>query len=261
MNRTARLLVTALAFAPLMSFAQDAATLRWGIDPTYPPFESKQPDGSLAGFDIDLRNAICAQLRAKCVWVEQGFDGIIPALRARKFDVIMSAMTATDERLKQIDFTGKLYASPAALVAPAGSKLLPSAASLAGKRVGIDQGTTQEAYAKAEWAPKGVTIVSYQNQDQVYQDLVNGRLDAAFQDKTQAGYSFLRTPRGKGFAFAGPDVTDVRITGYGVAMGLRKGDAELKQRLDAAIVAIRANGTYQKIAAKYFDFDIYGAKP
>ncbi|RQR45073.1 MULTISPECIES: ABC transporter substrate-binding protein [unclassified Burkholderia] len=260
MNRTARLLASALAFAPLVSFAQDTATIRWGIDPTYPPFEAKQPDGSLAGFDIDLRNAICEQLRAKCVWVEQGFDGMIPALRARKFDVIMSAMTATDERLKQIDFSNKLYASPGALVAPAGSKLLPTAASLAGKRVGIDQGTTQEAYAKAEWATKGVTIVSYQNQDQVYQDLVNGRLDATFQDKTQAGYSFLKTPRGKGYAFAGPDVTDVRITGYGVAMGVRKGDAEMKKRLNDAIVAIRANGTYQKIAAKYFDFDIYGAK-
>lgn len=260
MNRIAKLLVTVLALAPLPSFAGEAATIRWGIDPTYPPFDSKRPDGSLAGFDIDLRNAICEQLRVKCTWVEQGFDGMIPALRAKKFDVIMSAMTATDERLKQIDFSNKLYASPAALVAPLGSKLLPSAASLAGKRIGIDQGTTQEAFAKAEWAPKGVTIVPYQNQDQVYQDLVNGRLDAAFQDKTQAGYSFLKTERGKRFAFAGPDVTDVRITGHGVAMGLRKDDAALKQRLNQAIADIRANGTYQKIAAKYFDFDIYGAK-
>jgi lysine-arginine-ornithine-binding protein len=260
MKRTAKLFVTVLAFAPLVSFAQDTSTIRWGIDPTYPPFEAKQPDGSLSGFDIELRNAICEQLHAKCVWVEQGFDGMIPALRAKKFDVIMSAMTATDERLKQIDFSNKLYASPGALVAPLGSKLLPSAASLAGKRIGIDQGTTQEAYAKAEWAPKGVTIVSYQNQDQVYQDLVNGLLDGAFQDQTQAGYSFLRTERGKRFAFAGPDVTDVRITGYGVAMGLRKGDAEMKNRLNKAIADIRANGTYQKIADKYFDFDIYGAK-
>ena len=94
----------------------------------------------------------------------------------------------------------------------------------------------------------------------MYQDLVNGRLDATFQDKTQAGYSFLKTPRGKGYAFAGPDVTDVRITGYGVAMGVRKGDADMKKRLNDAIAAIRANGTYQKIATKYFDFDIYGAK-
>ena len=78
MNRTAKFLVTALAFAPLASFAWDTSTIRWGIDPTYPPFEAKQPDGSLAGFDIDLRNAICEQLHAKCVWVEQGFDGMIP---------------------------------------------------------------------------------------------------------------------------------------------------------------------------------------
>ncbi|MDR3098172.1 MAG: ABC transporter substrate-binding protein [Paraburkholderia sp.] len=261
MNRIVKFLAVSLAAAPLVSFAQDPSTIRWGIDPTYPPFEAKQPDGSLAGFDIDLRNAICAQLHAKCVWVEQGFDGMIPALQAKKFDVIMSAMTATDDRLKQIDFSNKLYSSPGALVAPRGSTLQPTVASLVGKRVGIDQGTTQETYAKAEWAPKGVTIVTYQNQDQVYDDLVNGRLDATFQDKTQAGYAFLNTPRGKNFAFAGGDVSDARIIGHGVAMGLRKSDADLKQRLNGAIEAIRANGTYQKIAARYFDFDIYGAKP
>lgn len=254
-------LFVALAFVPPACMAQDQSTIRWGIDPTYPPFEQKVADGSLAGFDVDLRNAICEDMHAKCLWVEQGFDGMIPALQAKKFDVIMSAMTATDERMKQIDFTNKLYASPGALVAPTGSKLLPTVASLAGKRVGIDQGTTQETYAKAEWAPKGVTIVSYQNQDQVYDDLVNGRLDAAFQDKTQAGYAFLKTPRGKGFAFAGGDVTDPRITGHGVAMGLRKSDKELEARLNKAIADIRANGTYQKIASRYFDFDIYGTKP
>ena len=194
------------------------------------------------------------------MWVEQGFDGMIPALRARKFDVIMSAMTATDERLKQIDFSNKLYASPGALVAPVGSTLLPTAASLAGKRVGIDRGTTQEAYAKAEWATKGVTIVSYQNQGMGVSGSRQRPPRRDLQDKTQAGYSFLKTPRGRGYAFAGPDVTDVRITGYGVAMGVRKGDEAMKKRLNDAIVAIRANGTYQKIAAKYFDFDIYGAK-
>ena len=132
----------------------DTSTIRWGIDPTYPPFEAKQPDGSLAGFDIDLRNAICEQLHAKCVWVEQGFDGMIPALRARKFDVIMSAMTATDERLKQIDFSNKLYASPGALVAPVGSTLLPTAASLAGKRVGIDQARRRRRTRRPNGRPR-----------------------------------------------------------------------------------------------------------
>ncbi|MCM3011966.1 transporter substrate-binding domain-containing protein, partial [Bacillus subtilis] len=109
MNRTAKLLVTALAFAPLASFAQDTSTIRWGIDPTYPPFEAKQPDGSLAGFDIDLRNAICEQLHAKCVWVEQGFDGMIPALKARKFDGVLSSMSMTPARQEQIAFSAKLF--------------------------------------------------------------------------------------------------------------------------------------------------------
>uniref|UniRef100_UPI0011151DEC transporter substrate-binding domain-containing protein n=1 Tax=Serratia marcescens TaxID=615 RepID=UPI0011151DEC len=103
-----------------------------------------------------------------------------------------------------------------------------------------------------------VTIVSYQNQDQVYQDLVNGRLDATFQDKTQAGYSFLKTPRGANFDFAGKDIDDPKTLGNGAGIGLRKDDADLKAKIDGAIAGMRKDGTYDKIAKKYFDFDVYG---
>src|ERR1700741_707852 len=75
--------------------AKDWKVIRFGVDPSYPPFESKAPDGSLAGFDIDLGNAICAKLKAKCVWVELDFDGMIPALQARKIDAILSDMSVT----------------------------------------------------------------------------------------------------------------------------------------------------------------------
>jgi lysine-arginine-ornithine-binding protein len=242
---------------PAMAHAQDPQTIRFGVDPGYPPFESKAADGSLVGFDIDLGNAICKQLNQKCVWVEQSFDSMIPALKARKFDAILSAMSATETRRQQIDFTNRLYNGPSALIARSGTKLQPTAQALQGQRVGVVQGSTQESFARAEWATKGVTLVAYQTQDQIYQDLVTGRLDAAFQSSVQADYGFLKTPRGKGFALVGAPVTDSRVSGD-VAIGLRKGDSALEQRLNQAIDAMRKNGSYQQVASKYFNFDIYG---
>ncbi|CAD6547394.1 ABC transporter substrate-binding protein [Paraburkholderia metrosideri] len=246
-----------LAMLPFTAHAQDTQTLRFGVDPSYPPFESKAPDGSYVGFDIDLGNALCAQLHKKCVWVEQNFDGMIPALKARKFDAILSAMSATPTRRQQIDFSHRLYLSSSALIAAEGSSLQPTAQALQGKRVGVVQGSTQESYANAEWAPKNVTVVSYQTQDQIYQDLVTHRIDAAFQAAVQADFGFVKTPRGAGFALVGKPVSDGRVAGD-VAIGLRKGDAALETEINQSIVAIRHDGVYQKVAARYFNFDIYG---
>ena len=247
-----------LAMLPVAAAAQEPQVIRFGVDPSYPPMEAKAPDGTLKGFDIDLGNAICATLHEKCVWVEQSFDGMIPALKARKFDAILSAMSATEARRQQIDFTNRIYNGPSALIARAGSKLRPTAQDLQGKHIGVVQGSTQEAYARAEWAPHGVAVVAYQTQDQIYEDLATGRLDAAFQAAVQADYGFLRTPRGKGYALAGDLVKDPRLAGNGVAIGIRKGDGALEARINGAIDTIRKNGTYQQIASRYFQFDIYG---
>lgn len=241
--------------------AQSGKVIRFGVDASYPPFESVAPNGQLVGFDIDIGKAICAQLHAKCVWVRNDFDGIIPALKARKFDGILSSMTRTPAREKQIAFSSKIYQDPSRMVARKGSGLLPTAESLKGKSVGVESGTIQEAYAKTYWQPKGVNVVPYQNQDQVYSDLISGRLDAAFQDAVQAQVGFLATPKGKGFAFAGGVVSNdpKDILGNGTAIGLRKGDTKLRQEIDQAIAAIIKDGTYKKIASKYFDFNIYGS--
>lgn len=235
-------------------------TLRLGVDPTYPPLEYKTPDGQLTGFGIDIAEALCAQLHAKCVWVENSWDGMIPALLARKFDAIASSMTITPKRQEQIAFTHKISNAPARLVTRRGSGLLPSAESLKGKRVGVEQGSAQEAYAKANWASKGVEVVTYQNQDLVYADLLVGRLDASLQASVQAAFGFLNQPQGKDFEFAGAALDDPQYFGVGDGLGLRKQDQELRDDLNKALAEILANGTYAKINRKYFDFDLYGAQ-
>ncbi|HZZ11758.1 MAG TPA: ABC transporter substrate-binding protein [Paraburkholderia sp.] len=239
-------------------YAKDVSTLRFGVDASYPPFESKAADGKLVGFDIDLGNEICHRLNAHCVWVENAFDGMIPALKGRKFDGVLSTMSMTPARQAQIAFSSKVFRIPTRLVAKKGSTIVPTPEALKGRRIGVEQGSIQETYAKTYWEPAGAVVVPYQDQDLVYSDLISGRIDASLQNAVQADVGFLRTARGKDFAFAGNPLYDAKTLGSGTAIGLRKEDVDLKAKIDKAIADIRADGTYDRIAKKYFDFDVYG---
>lgn len=252
-----------LSLAALSAFSAQAKTLselKFGVDPTYAPFESKAPDGKLVGFEIDLGNEICRRLHTKCVWVETAFDGIIPALQGRKFDAILSAMSVTPKREAQVAFSTMLFNTPSSLLGPRGSTLEPTVASLKGKNVGVAQGSTQEAYAKAYWAPAGVNVISYANQELVYTDLRSGRLDATLTDMISGSNGFLKTPQGQGYAFLGAPVNDPKTLGVGAAIGLRKSDTELRAMIDQAIGEMIKDGTYQKIERRYFDFDVLAGR-
>lgn len=238
--------------------AKDITEIRWGTDPSNAPFEFKNSDGKLVGFDIDLGEAICADLKAKCIWVENDFDGMIPALKAKKFDAINSSMSATEKRLKEIDFSNRVTRVPGRLVAKASSNLKPTLESLKGKRIGVQQGSTHETYAKEKWAAAGVEVVSYAKNDMVYADLQAGRIDAGFMDSIEASRGFLKKPIGQGFSFAGPAVQDEKIFGKGTGFGLRKEDVDLKNALNKALADLKANGTFKKIMAKHFELDVSG---
>ena len=210
-----------LCMAAGTALAKDYKELRFGVDPSYAPFESKAADGSLVGFDIDLGNAICAELKAKCTWVESDFDGTIPGLKANKFDGVISSMTVTPAREKVIDFSDELFSGPTALVFKKGTGLDTTPESLKGKKVGYEQGTIQEAYAKAVLDKAGVTTQAYANQDQVYADLISGRLDASIQDMLQAELGFLKTPQGAEYEVSKP--VDSELLPAKTAIGIKKG--------------------------------------
>ncbi|WP_321902537.1 ABC transporter substrate-binding protein [Paraburkholderia tropica] len=253
------LLALACAFAALPSLPAfaDSGSLRFGVEAQYPPFESKDANGRLQGFDIDIGNAVCARAQLHCAWVETSFDGLIPALQGRKFDAINSAMNATAQRREAIDFTTVIYRVPSRLIARTDSGLVATAASLKGKRVGVLQASIQETYAKTHWEPAGVNVVPYQDQNQIYADLVSGRLDGTLLLAPAGQKGFLSQPDGKGFAFVGEPVRDDKILGNGVAFGIRKGDAALRERLNTAIAKLEADGTVNTLARKYFgDIDI-----
>lgn len=248
------LLIAALTFSS-SAFATGNDTLRLGIDPSYPPMDAKAPDGRVKGFDVDLGNEICRRIHAQCQWVELEFSGMIPALQARKIDAIMSSMAITEKREQQILFSSKLFQFKSRLVARQGSGLSDAPATLAGKQIGVQSGTQFETYAQAHWAPNGVNIVAYKSQDEVFADLVNGRLDGALLGTVEADQGFLRTPAGKGFAFVGAPLS---MGDRGVGIGLRKDETALQASINDAIASMLKDGTYAKIAHKYFDFDPYG---
>lgn len=230
--------------------------IRIGVEGAYPPFSEETSSGDLVGFDIDIAKALCATLGAECPLVKQDWDGIIPALLARKYDAIIASMSITEERRKKVDFTNKYYNTPARFVLAKGSAMEFTEAGMAGKRVGVQRGTTHDNYITDNFSD--AEIVRYDTQDQVYLDLQAGRIDVALQDSVAANDGFLSKPEGAGFMFTGPELTDVRWFGEGAGIAVRKKDVDLRNCLNAAIRSIRSNGTYKKINDSYFAFDIFG---
>ncbi|WP_284945611.1 transporter substrate-binding domain-containing protein [Acidisoma cladoniae] len=257
----AALAATIVGFAgPVPAQAKAFTELKFGVDATYPPFESLSPSGQFVGFDMDLGRAICDYLKVKCVFVSQTFSGIIPALEARKFDAILSSMSKTAEREKAVSFSSQMYDEPTSLIAKKGSGITATVDGLKGKAVGVEAGTIQESYANAYWKPFGVKVVSYPGQDQVYADLLTGRLDASLQDSVEADYGFLKTPKGADYMLVANITDDPKaVLGSYVAIGVRKNEEALLAKIDEAIAAMHKDGTYDKLQSKYFNFNIYQA--
>jgi arginine/ornithine transport system substrate-binding protein len=250
------LLAIAIGSLSLTSFAQ-GKDLKVAIDPTYEPFTFKTADGQPTGFDVDIANALCEQIKRKCVFVEQVWDSMIPGLQARKYDVIISSMSITADRLKAIDFTDKYYNTPSRVVLKKDVKYT-GPASIKGMKIGVLKGSTQEKYALGELKTVGVEVVPYEAQDQVYLDIRSGRLDGTVADFVEVNGGFLSKPEGKDYTLAGPELYIEKYFGTGAGIGLRKGQDELKNELSAAIKTIRGNGVYKKINDKYFKFDVFG---
>ena len=249
-----------LAVAGLLALAAtnvQADALRVGVEGAYPPFSWKEADGTLKGFDIDFAHEVCKRLGRECVLVEQEWDGMIPALLARKFDTIIASMSITEERKKKVDFTVKYYNTPAKLVAKKNPGFEGTAAGLNGKRLGVQRATTHQC--SAEKLYPGAELVLYATQDEVWQDLTSGRLDAQLSDSLQAYEGFLVLDVGQDFDFLGDALDDVECQGVGAGFAVRKEDSALRDALSKAIQDIRADGTYKAMNDKYFAVDIYGA--
>ena len=189
-------------------------TLRIGTEGAYPPFNNLTSDGQLVGFDIDIAKALCDEMKVKCTFVAQDWDGIIPALQAGKFDAIVASMSITPERQQKVDFTHKYYNTPSALAVPKDSTLKGvTKADLAGKTIGVATTTTHFNYASKTYTDS--TIKGYPSSPEEQADLANGRLDA-IEDDIVVLSQWLDTPDGACCKILGtPDPQPVEIFGPG----------------------------------------------
>ncbi|PWR20535.1 ABC transporter substrate-binding protein [Zavarzinia compransoris] len=247
-------LIAAIGFGAAAATAE--TTVRIGTEGAYPPFNEVDADGNLKGFDIDIAKALCEKMKVKCEFVAQDWDGIIPALQAKKYDAIVASMSITDERKKQVDFTDKYYNTPTQFVAAKGTDVGDaSPAALTGKKLGAQGSTIQANMLEALY--KDSTVKLYATVDELYADLTAGRVDAALVDKLVTA-TWLKTEAGSKYEFVGPAMYEPReILGFGVGIAVRKGDDALRLAFNKAIAEILADGTYKAINDKYFPFSIY----
>ena len=252
--RLALPVLAALAAFGAAPLAAAAAPIQIGTEADDAPFESVGPDGKPQGFDIDIGRALCARAKLDCRFVNMDFDGLIPALNARRIDAALSQISVTPERARRVLFTDPVSRTAGVLVATIGMGVTDDPKTLKGKTIGVQSGTTHETYAQSVFAPAGATVQVYQTQLQAFQDLLAGRLDATLCDQG-AGFMWLEAHAGT-FGFAGKPITDPAVFGTGTAIALRLGDTSLRKTLDDALHAIEADGTYAAINTRYFPYSI-----
>lgn len=245
--------LTALAVSASASVAKE---VKVGIaaEP-YPPFASLDASGTWVGWEVDVIGAVCAAAKLDCVITPVAWDGIIPSLTGGKIDAIMASMSITEERLQTIDFSNPYYNTPAVIVADKAMDIAPTPESLAGKIIGVQASTIHEAYANAHF-PDAAEIRVYQTQDEANQDLYAGRIDAILADSI-AMADYVATDAGSCCELKGAVANDEAILGRGIGAGIRKGEDDLREALNAGIAAILADGTHAEITSHYFTTSIY----
>lgn len=248
------LVLVIISFGTGLAYAEKIR-VAFGAEP-YPPFTVPDASGKWTGWEIEMIDAICTAAGLDYELAPTAWDGIIPALVSKKVDLIIGSMSITEERLKTIDFSDKYYNTPAYVVGQKSMTFDATPEGLKGKVIGVQTATTHAAYAAAHY--KDSKVKQYQTQDEINQDLISGRLDATQADSL-AMIEFLDSKEGQSCCdLKGSAIDDPAILGQGVGVGLRKGNDELKERINAAIKAIRTNGKYQEITKKYFKVDVYG---
>jgi polar amino acid transport system substrate-binding protein len=256
-----RLTTALIALATGIGIAAGSAAadpLKIGISAEpYPPFTYKAADGGWTGFEVELADAICAEMDRECTITPTGWGGIIPALNSGKIDVIMNSMSITTERDKVIDFTNPYYYTRGAFVAPNDAEISEIPGDLDGMILGVQGATTHANYAREALRGTVSSIQQYDKQEQANRDLLAGRVDVILADEIAMS------------AFVGrDDVTSVEIKakapkhpafGEGIGIGVREDDDDLTQALNDAIGTVLENGTCTELSKKYFGTDICGA--
>ncbi|WP_419912936.1 transporter substrate-binding domain-containing protein [Hoeflea sp.] len=253
------LAASAVAVALTVGAAQadsHTKTIKIGTEGAYPPFNNLTSDGKLEGFDIDIANALCEEMKVKCEFVVNDWDGMIPSLIAGKFDAVIASMSITEERKEKVDFSDKYYNTPPAIAVPKDFDISEASdAGLDGRVLGAQSSTTHSNYAEEKLPSVDVRL--YPTPDEYKLDIASGRVDAVIDDVVVLS-DWLKTDDGACCKILDTLTPDPVINGPGAGIAIRKGEDDLREMFNEAIIAIRDNGKYKEINDKYFEFDVYG---
>ncbi|WP_058368090.1 transporter substrate-binding domain-containing protein [Psychrobacter sp. ENNN9_III] len=224
--------------------ASDAPiNVKIATESSYKPFSYTDADGKLIGYEIELVDALCAQMKAECEVISQDWDGLIPGLNAQKFDAIIAGMSITPERKEVVDFTDPYFHTGIILIGKKGDDI--SVADLKGQPVASQRSTVSSQYLQDEYPDADIKL--YDTQDNAYLDLTSGRLRAMMSDKV-TGIDWLKTEAGQDYEVKGQEIS-TEEDAMGIAF--RKGDP-LVARFNEALAELKSNGVYDQITGSYF---------
>ena len=220
----------------------------------YPPFNYLDRKGLPAGFEIELAQEACQRMNAECEFVAVTWDDLVPGLLNKRFDVIMSSLDITAERRRRMGMSRSYYLSPGAFIARKGAPFDGPPSLLRSKRIGIQVGSMH-----ADWADmrlrRSARLARYDTVTDALAALARDEVDAVFGDKAEL-WLWSQTPEGRCCELIGEDVKHRQTLGIGVAAGLRKEDAKLREAMNRALGEIMSDGTYKEINSKYFPFPL-----
>ena len=225
--------------------ATNGEVLRIGTEGAYAPFNYTNADGTLGGFDIEIANALCADMQVTCEIMAQDWDGIIPGLKAGKYDAIVAAMSVTPERAEQVSFTDPYFSNTLVFLAKKDSSFDPSNSSdidshsIAAQRSTISSQWLEDTYPKAD-------MKLYDTLSNAFLDLGSNRVEAMISDKLPA-IEWLSSPSGSKYVLKGEEI-DINDN---FAIAVRLGDG-LQAKINQSLANLKSNGTYDKINQKYF---------
>jgi len=232
------------------SSPSEQAVLRVGIDPTYPPMEYKDDAGENVGFDIEVAKALGEKLGMKVEFVPTAWTAIFSALKAQKYDAIISSLSITEDRKKTLAYTRPYIANSQAIIVKKDSTDIKSEKDLKDKRVCVQMGTTSdEACKKFTKATPYKSYKQYEKMTEALNELKIGRVDALVADIVVAKFFVAKDPN----SFM---VVNTTLPNEPIAAAVRKENTELVQKLDKAMEEIMNDGTLKKISEKWFGEDM-----
>lgn len=222
---------------------KEKGTLVWGTNAAFPPFESKDGNGNVVGVDAEIAKAIADELGVKLVVEDMEFDSLPAALKSGKIDIIGAGYTENDERLQEMDFSSKYFTAKQIVVVKKGNKAITDKDSLAGKKIGVQTGTTGDTQCASKI--EGAEVSRYDSMQLACEDVKNGKLDCVIGDNLTIGF-ILNKMDGELEIVEGVSYEDEE---YGFAV--KKGDTELNEVVNKVIDKLKSEGQIDQWVNKY----------